>query len=73
MPKRSGMDEKETKKYKQGLEIAIMLEKDRYGSYKDYELKDLTPSELYDFLQDEWWMEWNGLLQEWDNYKEPPL
>lgn len=60
-------NERETKKYKDAVELAITLEsKERFGKTLS-EIMEMEPKWLYTFLEDEWWRRWNGLRQEWEN------
>jgi hypothetical protein len=68
----NGMDEKETAKYKKALELVVSLEEITDGGYSKGFVEEMNAAELYDYLRDEWWHSWNGLLQEWEDYEEPP-
>lgn len=57
--------EKEIKKYIDAVELLIRLEK-QYSMSAE-EIEAMEPRDLYDYLQNEWWREWNGLTQEWIN------
>lgn len=60
-------DERETKKYKDAVELAVSLEsKTKYGR-TSAEIMEMDPKWLYSYLEDEWWRQWNDLRQEWEN------
>lgn len=60
-------DERETKKYKDAVELAISLEKGTEHEYYSQEIPTWEPKWLYSYLEDEWWRRWNGLRQKWEN------
>jgi broad specificity phosphatase PhoE len=62
-------DERATIKYQSALDLAVTLEQSQRCPRKRSELSEWQPSELYRYLYEEWWHEWNGLLQRWEpNY-----
>lgn len=61
-------DERDTKKYKDAVELTISLERKEMYIFMTAEyIKAMEPKELYDYLESEWWRQWNGLIQEWEN------
>lgn len=60
-------DERKTKKYKDAVELVILLEKGIVFGKSAEEVHNMNPKWLYEYLEDEWWRRWNGLLQEWEN------
>lgn len=59
--------ERKTEKYESAVKLLKELEKNTKYALEDEDIENMDPRRLYEYLYEEWWREWNGLLQRWES------